>query len=95
MAKNLISFRLDPAHLELLRKQAGPGMSASTYARELVLRGLHGDAVNGAVHQRLGAVEETQSKLRRDIRLLLEGIFALSSRRSLDEVRTMVRRILR
>lgn len=95
MAKNLISFRIDPAHLELLRKQAGPGMSSSTYARELVLRGLHGDAVNGAVQTRLSAVEENQAKLRRDVRLLLEGVFALSSRRPLDEVRTMVRRILR
>ena len=37
-------------------------MSSSTYARELVLRGLHGDAVNGVVQTRLSAVEENQAK---------------------------------
>lgn len=95
MAKNLISFRLDPTHLELLKKQAGTDASPATHARDLVMRALHGDAVNAVVEQRLRNVEDQQAKLRRDVRLLLEGVFALSKRHSLEEVRAMVRRILR
>ena len=41
MAKNVVSFRLDPVHLDLLKQRAGTAPSMGAYARELVIRALN------------------------------------------------------
>ena len=95
MAKNLISFRLDPAHLELLRKQAGPGMSASTYARELVLRALHSEVLTASLEARLEAISRQQDATHESLERVLKTAIISGSKLSEPEAREAARRILR
>ncbi len=94
MANNLVSFRLDPAHLEQLRQQAGASTSPGTYARELVVRALNGQVVNDAVTDRLAEVQERQDRLRKDLRILFKSLVAASRRYSAEELEALVNRVL-
>ena len=95
MANNLISFRLDPTHLELLRQQAGADTSPGTYARELVVRALNGQVLNDAVADRLLEIQERQDHLRKDLRILFKSLVAASQRYSAEELDALVNRVLR
>lgn len=95
MTRNVVSFRLDPVHFDLLRKRAGNGTSAGALARELVIRALNEERLNDAVDDRLRAICEEQARLRRDIRHTLQAIIAAATRISLEEAEEHVKRILR
>ena len=96
MAKNLVSFRLDPVHLDLLKQRAGTAASMGAYARELVIRALNDQVLQDAVDLRLQAIQSDQVRLRQDIRLTLKAVIAAAQRSSLsaEQIDEYVNRIL-
>jgi hypothetical protein len=94
MARNLISFRLDPVHLELLVRRAGPGGSSGSVARDMVIRALNDQHLNDSVEERLTLLHEDISRLKSDLRLTLRTIIAASTRVSIAEAEQQVKRIL-
>jgi hypothetical protein len=94
MSRNLISFRLDPVHLELLARRAGSGTSNGNAARDLVIRALNEQHLNDAVEARLSSLHDEIARLRTDLRMTLQTIIAASTRISLAEAEAHVKRIL-
>ena len=92
---NVISFRLDPAHYNLLIEQAGPGTSPGAHARELVLRALHQQLLNATLDDRLRSIADHQAELRKDIRLTLQAIIVSAAKLPAEEAQEYVKRILR
>lgn len=66
MAKNVVSFRLDPVHLDLLKQRAGTAASMGAYARELVIRALNDQVLQDAIDFRLQAIQSDLVRLRQD-----------------------------
>jgi hypothetical protein len=94
MARNLISFRLDPVHLELLARRAGSGGSNGNVARDLVIRALNDQHLNDSVEERLASLHDDVARLRTELRLTLQTIIAASTRISLPDAEEHVKRIL-
>jgi hypothetical protein len=94
-APHVITFRLDPTHFALLLERAGRGVSAGTYARELVLRALHSEVLTASLEARLEAISRQQDATHESLERVLKTAIISGSKLSEAEAREAARRILR
>jgi len=82
----IITFRLDPYHLQLLMEQSGK-KPRNLRARELLIRALHETNLAAVVERRLVETSGLVSALRNDLSVTVQAAIVLSGRATKEKAK--------